>query len=42
METTLLVPGIKGKIDSRGELTDGKTQKVFEGLVDFFEKFLDG
>jgi chromate reductase, NAD(P)H dehydrogenase (quinone) len=41
-DTTLLIPGIKGKIDSRGEFTDEKTQKVFERFVDSFKKFLGG
>jgi chromate reductase len=41
-ETTLLIPGIKGKIDGRGEFTDEKTQRAFERFVDSFKRFVEG
>ena len=33
-ETTILISGIRGKIDSRGEFTDEKTQMVFRRFVE--------
>jgi NAD(P)H-dependent FMN reductase len=41
-DTTLLIQGIKGKIDGHGEFTDEETQKVFDLFVDSFKKFLRG
>jgi chromate reductase len=41
-DTTLLIAGVKGKIDNHGEFTDEKTQQVFERFVDSFKKFLRG
>jgi chromate reductase, NAD(P)H dehydrogenase (quinone) len=36
METTLLIPGIKGKINTQGEITDAKTMA---GLIKFTDAF---
>lgn len=41
-ETTLLIPGIKGKLDGRGEFTDNKTHGAFERFVDSFKRFVEG
>jgi chromate reductase len=41
-ETTLLIPGIKGKMDSRGEFTDEKTKDAFERFMNSFRRFLEG
>lgn len=39
-ETSLLIQGIKGKIDTNGEFIDEKTQKVFERFVDSFRRLV--
>ena len=41
-ETSLLIQGIKGKIDARGQFTDEKTKDAFERFVDSFKRFLEG
>lgn len=41
-ETTLLIPGIKGKIDAHGEFTDETKQRAFERFVVSFMGFVEG
>ena len=37
--TSLLIPGIKGKMDDQGEFKDEETGKLFRRLVDSFKVF---
>jgi hypothetical protein len=39
-DTTLLIPGIKGKIDDQGVFTDNKTKDSFLNFVQAFEKLI--
>ncbi|MFD2902311.1 NADPH-dependent FMN reductase [Sphingobacterium anhuiense] len=39
-ETTLLISGIKGKINEKGHLTDSKTNIALLNFVDAFEKLM--
>ena len=39
-ETTLLISGVKGKINERGEITDNKTLKDLTNFIDAFNTHL--
>ncbi len=40
-ETTLLIPGVKGKINANGEITDAKTVQELEAFVESFKSILE-
>ena len=35
-QTVLLIPGVKGKLNKEGDITDGKTKEEFEAFIDAF------
>lgn len=39
-ETTLLIQGVKGKINEQGQLTDGKTKEEFIKFIEAFKKLI--
>ena len=39
-ETTLLIPGVKGKVDSKGGLTDGKTKDELARFISAYKRLL--
>lgn len=39
-ETTLLIPGIKGKIDDKGEITDSKTKEVLTRFISAYQNLV--
>jgi chromate reductase, NAD(P)H dehydrogenase (quinone) len=39
-ETTLLIPGIKGKLNDQGEITDAKTKDDLDKFIDAFKLFI--
>ncbi|MDD2799745.1 MAG: NAD(P)H-dependent oxidoreductase [Bacteroidales bacterium] len=39
-ETTLLIQGVKGKINKNGEITDSKTANALDGFVSAFSKLV--
>jgi len=40
--TTLLIPGIKGKINEQGEITDRKTKEELADFIEAFKMLVDG
>ncbi|NEN25740.1 NAD(P)H-dependent oxidoreductase [Subsaximicrobium wynnwilliamsii] len=40
-ETTLLIQGIKGKINEQGQITDDKTKENFMKFIDAFKKIIN-
>ncbi|MBL0309707.1 MAG: NAD(P)H-dependent oxidoreductase [Bacteroidetes bacterium] len=40
-ETTLLIQGIKGKINEQGQITDKKTQESFMKFIDAFKNIIN-
>lgn len=40
-ETTLLIQGIKGKVDTGGSITDEKTMKAMENFIESFKELLN-
>jgi chromate reductase, NAD(P)H dehydrogenase (quinone) len=40
--TTLLISGVRGKLDAYGSLTDVPTQQAIEGLVSLFSSLMNG
>ena len=40
-KTTLLIPGIKGKLKEEGQITDGKTKEEFDAFIEAFRIQLD-
>jgi len=39
-ETTLLIPGVKGKINEQGEITDSRTKEQLEIFIEGFKNLL--
>lgn len=39
-ETTLLIPGIKGKVNERGEIQDDKTREELSIFIDSFKELI--
>ena len=40
-ETTLLIQGIKGKINEQGQIIDGKTSEEFSKFIDAFKTLMN-
>ena len=39
-ETTLLIQGVKGKVNEKGEITDEKTKAALQGFIESFKKLM--